>query len=361
MIFNSSNLLFYLIEKGLITREAAVDGPLLIVDASSRNRNFKVLAPEGGGVFVKQAQEWDAVSLSLLEREATTYRLAETDRAFESLADLVPRLHRYDQARHALVVDLLEDGEDLSVFHRRVGRFPVDAAAQLGQALAAFHHIQLNGHSDRFPQIPPWVLSADQLKNDAPSDHGTANEQVLQIIAQYPEFHRHLAAIRGQWQQNSFIHGDMKWENCLLRHANDRPEFRIIDWETADIGDAAWDTGAIFQAYLTFWIMSIPVDGSGSLSQLLDQARYPIEAMQPAIAAFWQSYAAALHPLERQQHLLRATNYAAVRMCQTAYEYMAHSPQITLNGLGLLQVSMNMLEDPLAAAAELLSLEIHGG
>ena len=143
----------------------------------------------------------------------------------------------------------------------------------------------------------------------------------------------------------------MKWDNCVVYRANGDGEelgFKIVDWELADIGDRRWDVGAILQAYLSFWIMSIPVNSEMSPAQFVELAQYPLEDMQPAIRAFWKAYLETLQleGPEAAQLLETCVQYGAARMIQTAYEYMQFSPQITPSALYLLQVSLNILKSP---------------
>lgn len=57
-----------------------------------------------------------------------------------------------------------------------------------------------------------------------------------------------------------------------------------------------------------------------------------------------------------QACLERSAKYGAARMIQTVYEYMFRSPQLTPNALCLLQVSMNILQQPREAIEHLLAL-----
>lgn len=362
MILTADSLAYYLLERGLISTASAVDGDLLIVDSTSRNRNFKVIRKHQPGYFVKQIQPADPQAGGFLQREASCYWRASHDPDFSSLAPLVPAFHLYDSRRQILVVELLQSGANLAEYHRRLGVFPLPVAARIGELLATYHSISLStveiSSATPFPRTVPWILSAHQLAGSPLQTIGGANTQILSLIHRYSDFHGHLDALREQWRFDCFIHGDMKWENCIVSaHAGDM-QVKLIDWETADVGDAAWDVGAIFQAYLTFWIMSIPIRSDASLDQLLELAPYPIEAMQPAIRAFWMAYAERrqLAAGQRRELLTRSAGYAAARMLQTAYEYMYYSPQVTLNALALLQVSLNILADPSSAVSELLSL-----
>jgi aminoglycoside phosphotransferase (APT) family kinase protein len=363
MTLTDRTVLHYLLERGLLTAESVVDGDLLVVDVSSRHHNFRVAPGVGPGYFVKQARRRDPQSIRFLEREANCYRLAEYDPAFSALAAVVPGYRLYDEGRHILVVELLPEGGSLAEYHRRLEVFPLQVAARLGEAMGAYHQIDVAAvdaaGQAQFPRKIPWILSAHRPSVPSGRSLRGANQQVMGIISQFPEFGEHLDALREQWQSDRFMHGDIKWENCMVYQPNGEPEIRIVDWETADVGDAGWDVGAVFQAYLTFWIMAIPIARDASPDKFLELAPYPIEAMQPAIRAFWDAYrqVVQLTAGEGRRLLVRSAGYAAARMLQTAYEYMYHSPQITTNALALLQVSQNMMVDATGAVGDLLGLE----
>jgi aminoglycoside phosphotransferase (APT) family kinase protein len=155
------------------------------------------------------------------------------------------------------------------------------------------------------------------------------------------------------------MHGDVKWDNCVVYRtpAPDGPlTVKVVDWELADLGDARWDIGALRQAYISFWVMSMRLGGDMLPAQFESTAQYPIEAMQPSARAFWHAYIEA-RGLERsaaQAMLVASMKYGAARMIQTAYESMQFSPQILPNALCLLQVSFNILKAPQEAVTQLL-------
>jgi aminoglycoside phosphotransferase (APT) family kinase protein len=360
MILTTRTVVYYLLERGLLTPASVVDGDLLVVATNSRNRNFKIIRQQHPSYFVKQVQQWDSQSIGLLQREATCYWRATHDPDFAPLAALAPHYHLYDPARHTLVIDLVQ-GENLSQYHRRLGIFPLQVAAQLGERMGCYHReiqtapAKVTDGPAVFPKEVPWILSAHRLGQSPLETLGNANQQILAVIQRYADFHRYLDQLRSRWQFDFFIHGDMKWDNCVVFRENSQEEIKFVDWETADFGDAAWDVGAIFQSYLAFWIMSIPAIPG----EVFHLATYPIEAMQPALRAFWQAYVAAreLTGEVRQETLIRSMGYGAARMLQTAYEHMFYSPQLTVNALRQLQVSLNILSDPEAAIRELLNIE----
>ncbi|MCB9152266.1 MAG: aminoglycoside phosphotransferase family protein [Caldilineaceae bacterium] len=362
MILTAENILFYLLERGLVTMHSVVDGDLVVVESSSRNRNFKVIRRKQPGYFVKQVQQWDQASIDLVRREADCYQLVHQEAEFDALAALMPAFHGYDAASNTLVVGLLPDGENLSEYHRRLDVYPVDVAKMLGQALGALHApLDQDSHPIQQRGLPgtvPWILSAHQLNQQPAHNAQGANQQVLSIIHKYTQFHPLLDQLRQQWRRETLIHGDVKWDNCLLYRRDEQLRLKLIDWETADWGDPAWDVGAIFQAYLVYWIMTIPIQPDTPPAHFLHLAPQPLEAVQPALITYWQAYQQqrGLASAAAQELLTRSAQYGAARMLQTAYEYMVYAPQISGNALCMLQVSLNILSQPEAAVHELFGL-----
>lgn len=366
MLITRQNVTHYLLERNLITMDSVVDGDLMVVDMSRRNRNFKVIRMHHPSYFVKQIQNWDPQDIAALQREATCYWLAQNEADFAPLAVLMPQYHFYDAMRHVLIVDLLPDGENLSEYHRRLGKFPVDVATRLGQVLGTYHRqVGLDRNSrpqySVFPKMVPWILSIHHHRADQFNAPSAANWQLLSIVQKYPEFQQTLDTLRDQWQTNSLIHGDMKWDNCIIfaQPGQDHPlQLKVVDWELSDFGDACWDVGAIFQAYLSFWILSMPITRDVSPEQFIEKAPYPLEEMQPAIQEFWKTYVKTRQGGDSgaDELLERSVKYGAARMIQTVYEYMQYSPQLSPNALALLQVSLNILTRPHEAISDLLGL-----
>jgi Phosphotransferase enzyme family len=365
MILSRSNVVHYLAEQGLLTPEAIVDGDLMVADASRRNRNFKVIRRAQPGYFVKQIQIWDPQTVATLGTEAMCYRLARGMPEFAPLAALVPRDFLYDSQRHVLVPELLPDGEALSDHHRRLNAFPPEPARLIGAQFGRLHREptpSLEGRPEAaaFRRQPPWILSAHQHGINLFAAMSGGNAQLLQIVQSYPDFQRTLDELRADLAADRLTHGDVKWDNCVVYRAaeNGALAVKVVDWELADIGDSAWDVGALLQAYISFWVLSMRIGADMLPAQMADTALYPIEAMRPSIHAFWQAYVEArgLDQKAARVLLIRSTKCGAARMIQTAYETMQYAAQISPNALALLQVSLNVLKDPEEAVKRLLGL-----
>jgi len=367
MIVTAENIVHYLTDKNFITSESVVDGDFSVLDMTRRNRNFKIIRKQNRGYFVKQVKNYDSQSINSLTREAQSYYLAQNDPSFIGIAELMPRLVHYDPVRNILILELFPESENLSEMHLRLGVFPNYIATSLGKSLGIYHRDVSNTINEVrakkiFPEALPWMLTMNQqyilqIKNADPNFY-----LFFSIIDKYPEFLSSIERLRDEWRVNSLIHGDMKWDNCIVyKEGDDAKEnlkLKIIDWELADLGDSAWDVGAVFQTYLSLWVMSIPGAGQNNPQRSEQFAKYKIEDLQPAIRSFWNAYAAIMSFDKTSQTALleKCSKYAAVRMIQTVYEQVHFTKQLSKNAIYLLQLSLNIIKNPTEAIRALLGL-----
>ena len=366
MILSSRSLAGYLLDRGLVTAAEVVDGDLSIADLSRRNRNFRVRRGARPGLFVKQPRDWEPYSADTVRREASAYLLARDDAGFAGLGALLPRFVDFDAPGSVLVLELLPSDETLGDYHRRLGHFPLETARALGAMLGGYHRDAGAQRADAagagvFPRAVPWILG---VVHHNPSHLGPVSggcQEVAHILARHPQYGAALEGVRAGWSAEALVHGDMKWENCVVlppETAGDAPGLRIVDWELADFGDPCWDVGSLFQAYLSFWILSIEGADQAPAQSLPTLARFPLERMQPAMRAFWDSYVRTLgaDAVAAEERLHRSALYAAARMIQTVWEYSAEAPALSPNLLAILQVAMNVLLRPDDAVRQLLGI-----
>ena len=346
-----------------MTFDSVVDGDLFVLETTRRNRNFKVIRKMSRSYFVKQVLRWEPQALATLQREAGCYWLVQNDPSLRALADLLPKCYAFDASKHILILELLQSGESLADFHRRTREFPTSYAEALAAALGSYHgglgeDFATTQKPGLFPKNPPWILSVHQQQPAWLSALGAASSELLQVVKKYPEFPRRLDELREQWRYDSLIHGDMKWDNCIVQKVDGELRFKVVDWELADIGDSLWDVGAILQSYISDWILSMPTTEGMSAEQMLTKAARPLEEMQPSIQAFWDTYVKSLKiPREsRRDKLQRAVQYGAARMIQTAFEAMTYATQVSPGALYLLQASLNVLERPGEAIDQLFGI-----
>jgi hypothetical protein len=364
MMLSAPLLVHYLLERGFVDADAVVDGGLIIEELPRRNNNFKVADRSGRGFFLKQVRRWDAESIRTLQCEAQCYALPAKHADFADLAGVMPKFHSYDQRRAVLVTELLKDAETVAEHHFRNESFPVDVAEQLGSAFGNCHRkIKTKSYGELtaiFPRRSPWVLALHQMTPHMFPELSGANYQLLGIVKQFPEYGRELDRLRAQWRFETLVHGDIKWDNCLLSpNGGGKRSLKIIDWELADWGDPCWDVAAIFNAYLSFWVQSLPAHGGQNAEILVAQTRYPVDNMQPAMRVFWRTYCDCLGVAakKRRELLDRTVRYCGARMVQSAFESLQFAQQLNQGAILLLQASLNVLTKPAKAARDLLGIE----
>src|SRR5262249_45354432 len=149
-------------------------------------------------------------------------------------------------------------------------------------------------HGRIFPGMIPWALTLSRQAEAAIANLSAANAPLLALIQQHPHFPKRLDSFEAAWRGLPPIPGEPKFEECGVSFphgVSGAAQIKVVDWEIADIGDARWDVGSMLQAWLSYWIFSMPADGAATdPSQLAARAQFPLERMQPAIRAFWRAY-----------------------------------------------------------------------
>ena len=246
------------------------------------------------------------------------------------------------------------------------GRFSQSLARVAGKTLAYLHGKntvtkQRMSSASAVTTAPPWILSLASPSFRVLREISHGNIELVKALQKAPTAGSILSDLRTRWNHSYFVHGDIKWDNCMvIRKAGSqgRWEIKLVDWETAGLGDPCWDLGSMFGNYLSCWLFSIPYTDRESVSQSVNLARYPLERIQPAIRSLWQAYRTemALDAQTSNEWLVKSTRFSAARLIQTAYEAMVHSPNFTVNIANLVQLSLNILRRPLETAVHLLGI-----
>jgi hypothetical protein len=336
-----NDVVHYLIERGLLARSAVVDGRLMVVPAARRNNNFSVVCGTGPSYFVKSLLPGAAQAMETLRQEANLYGVARAE-GLEALREILPAFHLYDPQRSILVVEHLHGAKTLTDLHAQVGGAAEWAAEMVGRALGAVHRAAAEAwprlDPNAFRRLTPWALSLHQI---TPS-FGQPGVQLQTLLLTYPEYGQALDAMAAGWRPNTIIHGDMKFDNCLILENDGTRLLRIVDWELADLGEDLWDVAGVLQNYL-FWSAMSTQSTSGGWT-----VATPFESLLPAIRVFWNAWAET-RPVpedQRELQLRRCATYAAARLLQSTMEMLVVSPVMSTHVALLLQTSLNILRDP---------------
>jgi aminoglycoside phosphotransferase (APT) family kinase protein len=299
---------------------------------------------------VKQAGPRSALTL---KHEAAVLRmLADAP----ELAGQVPAVVHEDRDMALLVLSSPGGGRDWRE-HHKAGRFPVAPPRALGRGLATLHRHSADGMGDQPADGERmWALQFDEPPLELIRDLSAgAQDLVARLQANAPMMDR-LTELREHDHQDVFVHGDLRWDNCLAiaaRGSARRTQTLLIDWELAGRGEAALDVGTVFAEYLSAWVGSIPIVEVANPGRLLSLARYPLRRMQPAIDAFWSAYRATS---PAPPALRRVLELASVRLLNTAVERAQVLTATSAHLVMLLQLAENVLREPETAAHTLLGL-----
>jgi hypothetical protein len=352
MYLTASNLVYYLISRGVVTADSVVDGDLTIVEAGRRNRNFKVLRDKSPGLFVKQIKNAAPESIATHRREAAFYEMVCSRPCFAVFAQSIPTLRDYNPLTHSLIVDLIPNAESLAEYHMRLNQYPEQVGGMLGRALG-ISHAQVGwvmnepAHLAIFPRQMPWMFTLDPKTLYPLTELGLAGKQMAAILEQQPDLVAHLCTLRNEWRFDALVHGDMKWDNCLISQNGDgETDFRVVDWELADVGDASWDIGSLITSYIAYWLFTIPA--GVQTEETLAPIRATQASMRPPLRAFWQTYISTrgFDAALARTYLERCLRFAGARLVLAVFEFLFTYQQITPNALTMLQMSRSLFESP---------------
>lgn len=356
MILTATNVLSFLTERGLCHPRSGDDARWLVYEYSSRNRNFAVAQPESGsGFFIKQLAVMAAESVVMMQREATVYWLAENDPDFEPLRTLLPPFVLFEGNLKVIVLGLMPGAQNLMHYQDSAGTFPRVAGQHLGQALAIIHRqtglkMRSNPPRQAFPIEPPGIFTAHR---NGPLIRwlGPGQMRLIDLVRAHPRLPDCLDRIASSWRFDSFVHGDIKFENCVVSPSNGGLLIKLVDWELADFGDPAWDVGCLLQAYIYACIRSSLAHRTIDLQHRLEGSGVQVEPMRCAIKSFWQCYCLAVgfEAVSRSTFLERAIQCASARMIQMALEVMHGQDEPPTMALSLLSASQEVMERPFEA------------
>jgi aminoglycoside phosphotransferase (APT) family kinase protein len=361
-LLDHSEVVGYLLDRGLLTPRHAVDGTIVVRDASSRNRTFVVEGGDGFSSFVLK-QGTGPSGIAAVAQEAAVYQMLEQRGG--RLATYLPQVCGYDSTEQVLILRKVSGARDLRVHHLRSGRFSRALAASVGDALGSLHQATTGDVPGTAVGRQPWVLSVHQPSLIIFREASSAALELIRILQSAPEFGDRLDALRNQWEPSCLIHHDVKWDNLLAcPAANGQPgkrlRLRIIDWESAQPGDPRWDLGSVFSHYLSLWLFSIPITGEDPPERFPELARLPLGRMQPAMADCWSAYQRrmGLDGSRDTPWLLAAVSYAGARLVQTAFEAAQVATHLDSRMLLHLQLASNILDRPRETAIHLLGLPV---
>jgi hypothetical protein len=359
----------YLLKARLLGEKDVLDKSFAIFDVTRRNKNYRIIAP-GLSFLVKQgtsslAQEAIGSLTATLANEARACRFLLSLNG-GTLRNFVPECRLYDSENDVLILRTLGNGQSLAAYCSTTQRIPVLPSRLLGKALGAVHHAtrvaNLSIKDSTLHHHRPWLFSILPYPPRWFLEQASGGMiEIVHMVQRFPDFCALLEQLSSQWSINALIHGDIKWDNCVVAPGSSGgPTNRLIitDWELAGFGDTRWDVGCALAEFLVFWLSSGPADPKISPASFAEHTRYRLERFHPVVRALWAEYCGeANFDILRNSELLESSvKYAAGALIQRTFEELQSQPRAGAGSVLALQLSLNMLQHPRRAAEVLLGL-----
>jgi|CXWJ01.1.fsa_nt_gi hypothetical protein len=351
MNLTESGVIDYLLYRGLINYDQALDERTTVSKNFSRNRNFLVGTYQEKNYFVKQASTGSAEKIKTLRTEANFYWLVNNDEKFSALRPFICRYFDYHPTYHILIIEAIKHKTDLYDIIRHKGIIDLETAALSGKALAGLHAVKYdqikNTKADAlFNKSVPWAFKMETDKMNKEAARTNATKQLFEIVNAHANYIDLINHARDAYSISCLIHGDMKFPNVVLQNIDEQQSVKIIDLEICDFGDPCWDVAGFFQSFLTWWIENTNANNQS------------LENNQPAINQFWQAYFNATEQSADKENelLIKSMQYTAIRMIQTTFEYSASQKELQHNQIKMLQMSLNILKNAKQACHDLFGI-----
>jgi Ser/Thr protein kinase RdoA (MazF antagonist) len=349
----------FLLEHRLIDRDWIIGGDLVIQCAARRNRNLRIEGPDGVGHLIKQADGLAYQDRLTLQNEASFLEFCHSKPAAVEVAPMVPRAVYRNDGLALYAQELVGGASTLYALHRaqEADRLPNGPSRALGETLGKFHRVFSNPELRHAPRLS-W-LSHDlpsALRHQRPSPAGlatltTCSAAILRILEE-AGLGDLVASLGSEWRPETVIHGDLKFDNVLVRPGRERGDQEtlglfLVDWEFVQFGDPAWDLAGALHDYLLLWTSSMPLAPDKPPEEMINEARYPLANLHEAIRAFWEGYQTVreLGPEGSDLLIRRAVGFGAARLVQAAFERSAFEDTLPAQAVILLQLSANLLAD----------------
>jgi hypothetical protein len=347
-----------LLSQGLLTPADVVHGDITVHAVPGRNDNLSITLDTGRGYFIKHAIPGE--DASSLEVEAAIYRAAAGS-GDGACAALVPRVAHFDATRRLLVLDLVPSawtGHDWP--GRDAPNGPAHLGERVGAALATWHTTaRPTAEIEVAAPRHPWALDLHRPVIGALRELSPAQLHLIAALQANVPACLALDTLRDGWTGSAVIHGDVKWSNVLVDADGPAGSGAVwlVDWEFAAWGDPAWDVGSMWHAFLLDCVADATDDADTPGDAAATFAR-GLPAVQPGIAASWRAYGRRHGAADDPAFGQRAVLSCAARLLQTAWEACYAQPAVPRTAAATLQLGLNVLVQPAAAASQLLGIDV---
>jgi hypothetical protein len=196
MLLTESNIIHYLLDRGLVDASSFVKGNFSCRSGQNRHTHFVINKEyESNRCFIKQAITNAEKSVSL-RREGLFYELTSGNENFQALRKYLPEILLLDIKNSILIVEYL--GEYINLHDWLMNGKAIEntekIAAELATALYSLHTIKANDTGemkgdDFFYEFKPWILRLPEMKMvNGKAARSEAEDDGLKLIFSIPGF-----------------------------------------------------------------------------------------------------------------------------------------------------------------------------
>ncbi|HET9040943.1 MAG TPA: phosphotransferase, partial [Gemmatimonadales bacterium] len=270
----------------------------------------------------------------------------------------------YDPQRSILVLDLVTEAVHPLVLDDEAAPHYLAAMRRLvASALAECHGLPVPrdiGIDATLPDAAPWVFDFARPAPASLRELAPAQLSVIQSVQSQPGVVAALDRLRDEWRPSRLVHGDFKWNNVLVHLDSAGVPVRVVllDWEMAQLGDPAWDVGAVMHAFIAEAVLGLELTDGTSPEAAAELLGDVLPRLLPAHRDFWNGYLGAAHLTdgEVEPFLHRLPLHVGARLLKSAYEWSQAEVRMPRSATAVLQLGINMLLRPAAAREVVLGL-----
>jgi len=349
-----NDALAWICANGLVPQTDVAHPDVVITRYSSLNESYLIRLPSGDGYFLKCPS--NPSRSAPIRHEAGIYRLLSST---SGAGRFVPDLVRFDEQRTVLVLKAIPDAASLDPLVISTRRAISRSARHLARTLAFLHGMS---GCKALPDAPlPFAYHIALPVWEMSSFMSPANVELARLVQRDRVLHDRISRTRDSWDPSTWIHGELKWPNCVLTMSTDRgggSDVKLVDFEYSGRGDPHWDLGCIIAAFLGSWVTSI---SSVTLPQThTGRPRVPLSLLdvQVALRSFWHAYVKDVSVAAdlRSSMLEKALNHAVCRMVWSIFEACTGHETLPERALVTLQLAHNLAARPYEGVRDVLGL-----
>lgn len=313
----------------------------------ARRVSALVALDDGSSLFLKEFPS--VVFGPAAQRELDLLDAVRTQPDLAAIHSAMPDVLAIDVASRILVTRGLTDRQ---TFRDLVGcRPPTDdrLTTLIAERLAQCHDVVATAGLRADTRIRPTPCPVLDYDNVTPTDFSELpGTQFRTFLAAVQAASPQLAAIRDRWSPSTFIHGDVKDDNFLIRGSADDPDFDValVDWEFAGWGDPCWDLGCFVGIILIYWLDHVDPESGPDLNAWIAQTDIPFDDVRLSCRNFVAAYLRFRNPPDPFGDFLAAVaGYAGIFLLHRAQTSLELHGVLTIPARLYLHVGLTIIEN----------------